>query len=134
MKKFLCLLLAIVAFPCSVHAEDAVGFLARLKTTPEEFFMLMKNSWASKGWVILGGDHSTSTAKFYDTLMLMQMALNRGEIAEMILPDFAAEYLVKVNDKYTPSCISSSGSMNLCFGFMKENAALRDKWDNALIS
>lgn len=139
MRKAVCVALALVLLSVSVSCayaddnnDDYVGFLARLKTTPEEFFMLMKNSWAEKGWVILGGDHSSSKAKFYDSLMLMQMALNRGEIEEMILPDFVAEYLLKVNENYSPSCISSSGRMSLCFGFMKDNKSLLEKWNYAL--
>ncbi len=113
--------------------DDCVGFLTRLKTTPEEFFMLMKKAWATNGWAIVG-DHSESKPKFYDSLMLMQMALNAGEIDEMILPDFVAEYLIKINKEYSPCCISDSGPMSLCFGFLKENFQLRDKWNTALIS
>ncbi len=139
MKRLACLILilGLVVSSCTFAnalTEDYVGFLTRLKTSPEEFFMLMKSSWATKGWVILGGDHSTSKAKFYDSLMLMQMALNRGEIDEMILPDFVAEYLLRVDNSYEPSCISSSGIMNLCFGFMKDNRSLLNKWNAALIS
>ena len=135
MKKFLCLVLALfLGVNPALGADDYVGFLTRLKTTPEEFFMLMKTAWATKGWVIEGGDHSSSKAKFYDSLMLMQMALNAGEIDEMILPDFAAEYLLKIDKRYAPSCISNSGVMSLCFGFMKENQALKNKWDFALNS
>ena len=135
MRKGLCAVLVLVlSLSICAHAEepDTVGFLSRLRTTPEEFFMLMKNSWATKGWVILGGDHSTSKAKFYDSLSIMQMALSRGEIDEMILPDFVAEYLMKVNANYTPSCVSNSGKMSLCFGFMKDNRELLSKWNSAL--
>ena len=136
MKKFLCIALTLmILLTGSAFADDDyVGFLTRLETTPEEFFMLMKNSWATKGWAILGGDHSTSKAKFFDTLMLMQMALDRGDIDEMILPDFVAEYLLKINKNYAPSCISNSGNMNLCFGFMKEKRELLNKWNNVLTS
>ena len=133
MKKFLCLILALfLSVNAAFAADDYVGFLTRLKTTPEEFFMLMKTAWATKGWVIEGNDHSTSKARFYDSLMLMQMALNAGEINEMILPDFVAEYLQKIDKRYAPSCVSNSGTMNLCFGFMKENKDLANKWNSAL--
>ena len=139
MKKFLCsLMLLSVLFTGICFADDNendyVGFLTRLKTTPEEFFMLMKNSWATKGWAILGGDHTTSKAKFFDDLMTMQMSLSRGDIDEMILPDFVAEYLLKVNKDYSPCCISNSGNMNLCFGFMKDNRQLLNNWNRALVS
>ena len=130
MKKILCVVLVLGLASCSW--ADEVGFLARLKTTPEEFFMLMKNSWATKGWVILGGDHSSSKARFYDSLPQMQMGMGRGEIDEMILPDFVAEYMLKVNPGYAPSCISSSGRMSLCFGFLKSSRPLADKWNSAL--
>lgn len=136
MKKFLLLisLFFVVNTAFAASNDDYVGFLTRLKTTPEEFFMLMKTTWATKGWVIEGNDHSTSKAKFYDSLMLMQMALNAGEINEMVLPDFVAEYLLKIDKRYAPSCISNSGTMNLCFGFLKDNRALADKWNFALRS
>ena len=133
MKKILCICLILGLCSC-VHAEeiDAVGFLARLRTTPEKFFMLMKSSWATEGWVIEGGDHTNSTPKFYDSLVRMQMAMNRGEINEMILPDFVADYLMRVSKSYARSCVSSSGKMGLCFGFTKDNKALADQWNNAL--
>ncbi|MBR1486213.1 MAG: transporter substrate-binding domain-containing protein [Synergistaceae bacterium] len=118
----------------AANNDDYVGFLTRLKTTPEEFFMLMKTAWSTTGWVIEGGDHSTSKARFYDSLIMMQMALNAGEINEMILPDFVAEHLLKLDKRYAPSCISNSGPMNLCFGFLKENQALANKWNFALNS
>ena len=114
--------------------DDYVGFLTRLRTTPDEFFMLMRNSWATRGWAILGGDHTSSKARFYDSLSQMQMALSRGDIDEMILPDFVAEYLLKVNSSYTPCCMSNSGTMSLCFGFMKGSSNLRDRWNYALRS
>ena len=135
MRRIICcFLLFILTSTALAEENDYVGFLTRLKTTPEEFFMMMKNSWATRGWVILGGDHTTSKAKFYDTLMLMQMSLNRGDIDEMILPDFTAEYLMNTNSDYEPCCISNSDRMNLCFGFLKENRELLNKWNRALIS
>ena len=119
---------------CAFADDDYVGFLTRLRTTPAEFLELMRSSWAAQGWAILGGDHTTSKAKFYDSLSLMQMALSRGDIDEMILPDFVAEYLMKVNKFYTPCCISNSGRMSLCFGFMKNRKKLADLWNTALRS
>ena len=133
MKRIiLCLCLVLGLVSCALADDDTVGFLTRLKTTPQEFFNLMKTSWATQGWTIVGGDHSTSKAKFFDSLSLMQMALNRGDIDEMILPDFVANYLMKFSSSYEPSCMSSSGQMSLCFGFMKGNELLAAKWNYAL--
>ena len=45
MKKFFCVvLLWLLAVNATFAADDYVGFLTRLKTTPEEFFMLMKKT------------------------------------------------------------------------------------------
>ena len=140
MKKILCVIALTLILSVSAYAEDEnkpieIGFLTRLKTTEEEFFRLILNSWSTRGWAILGGDHSTGTAKFYDSLTLMQMALSKREIEEMVLPDFVAEYLLRVNKEvYEHSCISNSGKMALCFGFMGNNRELAVKWDNALNS
>ena len=142
MKKILCAIMALmILFGCS-WAEEAqenepieIGFLTRLKTTEAEFFRLMLSSWATKGWAILGGDHSIDSARFYDSLTLMQMALSKREIEEMVLPDFVAEYILKVNKGvYEPCCISNSGTMALCFGFMGDNRELAQKWNEALNS
>ena len=133
MKRIILCLCLILGLASGAWADDdTVGFLTRLKTTPDEFFTLMKTSWATQGWTIVGGDHSTSKAKFFDSLMLMQMALNRGDIGEMILPDFVADYLLKFSSSYEVSCMSSSGRMGLCFGFMKGNELLAAKWNYAL--
>ena len=146
MKKILCVIAFVLMLSVSVFAEEQnaqneqsepieIGFLTRLKTTEEEFFRMILNSWSTRGWAILGGDHSTATAKFYDSLVLMQMALSKNEIEEMILPDFVAEYLLKINKEvYEPSCISNSGTMALCFGFMGDNRELAQKWNDALNS
>lgn len=138
MKKFLALiiilLLACPLFAAEPEEDLEVGFLTRLKTNPDEFYKIVKESWTTKGWAILGGNHSLSTAKFYDSLSAMQLALDRNDIEEMILPDFVAEYLIRTNSKYTVSCMSRADTMSLCFGFMRDNKSLLDKWNSALRS
>ena len=133
MKKIFCALtIAAMLGGTAYSDDDYVGMLTRLRTSPEEFFMLMRNSWATKGWAILGGDHTSSKARFYDSLPQMMMALSRGDIDEMILPDFVAEYLLKTTPNYTPCCMSNSGQMTLCFGFMKSRQHLLTRWNTAL--
>ena len=140
MKKFflaICiftLLFVNSSFAAETPEQDIlyVGFLNRLMTTEEEFYGIIKNSWSTKGWSILGGNHDVDAARFYDSLISMQMALNSGEIDEMILPDFVSEYLMKTNSNYTPSCISNSGTMGLCFGFMSDRKDLAQRWNEAL--
>ncbi|MBQ3457277.1 MAG: transporter substrate-binding domain-containing protein, partial [Synergistaceae bacterium] len=135
MKKiFFALIIAAMFFGTAYADDDYVGLLARLRTTPEEYFNLMRNTWATQGWSILGNDHTTSKARFYDSLPQMLMALSRGDINEMILPDFVAEYLMKINPSYVPCCVSNSGQMTLCFGFMKNRQHLLARWNQAILS
>lgn len=135
MRRILfAVMIALIFTGCAYADDDYVGFLTRLRTTPDEFFNLMRNTWATKGWSILGNDHTTSKARFYDSLPQMMMALSRGDIDEMILPDFVAEYLMKINPSYVPCCVSNSGQMTLCFGFMKSRRHLLDRWNAAITS
>ena len=135
MRKILfALMIALLVAGCAFAEDDYVGFLTRLRTTPDEFLALMRNTWATQGWSILGNDHTTSKARFYDSLPQMQMALSRGDIDEMILPDFVAEYLMKINPSYVPCCISNSGQMTLCFGFMNNRRNLLERWNTAITS
>ena len=135
MRKFLAFIIVILLVSpvfAEVTEDLEVGFLTRLRTNPDEFYKIVKDSWTTKGWAILGGNHSLSTAKFYDSLTAMQLALDRGDIEEMILPDFVAEYLLKTNARYTVSCMSRADNMSLCFGFLKERGELARKWNAVL--
>ena len=133
-KLFFALMIVAMLSGIAFADDDYVGFLTRLRTTPEEFLTLMRNTWATQGWSILGDDHTKSKARFYDSLTQMQMALSREDIDEMILPDFVAEYLMKINPNYVPCCISNSGQMTLCFGFMNSRRNLLARWNSAIIS
>ena len=136
MKKalFLCVLVSVLCASCAWCSEDnlRLGFLARLRTNEDEFYRIIKESWGTQGWSVLGGNHDTASAYFYDSLNIMIMALRAGQLDEIILPDFTAEYLMRTDKTYSACCVSNSGRMGLCFGFMEDNGALADMWNSAL--
>ena len=136
MKRalFLCVLVSVLGCSCALGSEEnlRLGFLARLRTNEDEFYRIIKESWQTQGWSVLGGNHDTASAYFYDSLNVMIMALRAGQLDEIILPDFTAEYLMRTDKTYRACCVSNSGRMGLCFGFMEDNGALADMWNSAL--
>ncbi len=103
-----------------------LGLLSKLNSTEEEFSEIWRKNFAPNDEAL------DITVKFYDTLTSMQMALNAGEIREMVLPDFAAEYLMNQNDDYESFLVLRSKGSGLAFGFREDGGELRDKFNEAL--
>ncbi len=130
MKKLLCALLAVLlAAGCASALEKRViklGLLSKLNITEEEFSEAWKKTYAPKNELL------EVNVKFYDSLTAMQMAMNAGEINEMVLPEASAEYILNVNPELESTLILRSKGMGLAFGFRADNTALRDKFSSAL--
>ena len=76
MKKILCVIAFVLMLSVSVFAEEQnaqneqsepieIGFLTRLKTTEEEFFRMILNSWSTRGWAILGQEQQSFMTHLY---------------------------------------------------------------------
>ena len=130
MKKFLCLILILVSFSSSAFALEKrvikLGLLSKLNSSEEEFLETWKKTFAPKN------ENLEIIVKFYDTLNTMQMALNAGEIHEMILPDVVAEYIMNTSKEYVSRLVLRSKGMGLAFGFRNDSKELRDKFNEAL--
>ena len=131
MKKFLCAVMVLVLTAgVSLAAMEKrilrLGLLSKLNTTEEEFSEIWRDTFAP------GNEALDIRVNFYDTLTSMQMALNAGEIKEMVLPDFAAEYLMKQNDSYETFLVLKSKGNGLAFGFREDSKELREKFNEAL--
>ncbi|MBQ9433061.1 MAG: transporter substrate-binding domain-containing protein [Synergistaceae bacterium] len=137
MKKVLCALAAVAlvascAF-AAVFMTPRVGFLTRLNTSETEFAQIIQNANSTTGWHLLSNRHELYGVKFFDSLMTMQMALNRGEIDEIALPEVVAEYLLKANPDFDACCaVRTRNPMALVFGFSKDNVVLASKFNRAL--
>ena len=137
MKKVFCALMMVMILGCCAYAYDSsvprIGFLSRLNTSEEEFTRIIQNSQRTGSWRSLSNRHELYGVKFYDSLTAMRMALDRGEIDELALPEIAAEYVAASDPRIDVCCISrTKASMGLALGFLKENAVLAEKFNAAL--
>ena len=131
MRKFLCSLLS-VCLVCGCAAADVkVGFLTKLNITEDEYKALVMDERKTVGWNLLSSKHEGGEAfVFYDSLMLMQMALNAGEIDEAALPKAVAEYVLNTTPGFTVASVEQVRPVALVFGF--RDAKLRDRFNEAL--
>ena len=117
----------------SVVMTARIGFLTRLNTSEEEFSRIIQDSTRTTGWNLLSNRHELYGVKFYDSLNQMMMALDKGEIDEVALPEVVAEYITETNPSYEICCMALTRvPMSLAFGFRKDNAELLWKFDRAI--
>ncbi len=117
----------------AVILTPRVGFLTRLNTSETEFARIIQNAESTTRWHLLSNRHELYGVKFFDSLMTMQMALNRGDIDEIALPEIVAEYLLNANPDFEACCfVRTMNPMALAFGFKKNNAVLASKFNRAL--
>ena len=123
---------------CSFAADTVkVGVLSKLNMTPEEFKALVADALASGETKMfsLVGKKPEVTFVFYDSLVTLQMALNKGEVDEIALPESVAEYMLNTNSDYEIASITRSEPTFLSFGFRKsDDPEMRDKFNDALLS
>ena len=130
MKKFLCVILVLLfaaGYASSLERHVLrLGLLSKLNTTEEEFSEAWQKNFAPKNGSL------QVVVKFYDTLTSMQMALNAGDVHNIVLPEAVANYVLNVNKQVESSLVLPSLGMGLAFGFRDDSAALRDRFNEAL--
>lgn len=81
MKKFLCAFLLIALFSGSACADVNVGLLTQLNMSQAEFQTYMDAALSSGLWTMFtAGEKEPAIFVFYDSMIAMQMALNKGEV------------------------------------------------------
>ncbi len=139
IKKLLCAVLAVTLMTGCVYASDTikVGELSKLNITPEDFQKMMLGIPTSKFQefrkVSAPGGRSY---RFYDSLMTMLMALNRGEVDEINLPKDVANYVVKNNEAYEIAAITVTNPHYLAAGFKEDEKGqeLKSVFNDAIIT
>ena len=123
MKKFFLAVLTVVLMAgCAWAADDVlrIGNLTKLNITPEEY-QRAANSALSEGLTQEFRKQAVQkerSFKFYDSLMTMLLALNKGEIDEMSLPKDVADYVLKNATSLEIGAIARlSINIGLAFGF-----------------
>lgn len=126
-------MLAVSCAFASVIMTPRVGFLSRLNTSEEEFGRVIQDSQRTTGWNLLSNRHELYGVKFFDSLLMMQMALQRADIDEIALPEIVAEYVLKANPEFEVCCLGlTRNPMALSFGVRKDDRVLVEKLNRAL--
>ena len=146
-KKLGIIVLILSLLACSVFAgelrelsvlapERKIGMLALLNTTEKEFQEESRRSINDTFFTV--SERYGIIPVFYDSLTAMQMALNAGDVDEIVLPEAVAEYVMNVNDNYKIASIIrflKEQPLMLAFGFRKDDEfTLRNKFNEALLS
>lgn len=130
MRKIFCAALLVILLAVPSYSLErltiTLGLLDKLNSTEERFAEAWKASFAPHGELL------QVNVKFYSTLTAMQMALNAGEIAHMVLPEPSAQYLMNTAGGYDSVLVLRSKGMGLAFGFREDSKALRDEFNAAL--
>lgn len=134
MKKIFALsLLIVMLFAASASATVTVGRHSMLNFTESDMVKLMQESTHREFFV--GLDVTDIAIKFYDTLVLMQMALNKGDVQVLSLPQCVAEYMLNNNNNYAIKGIDwwfISSACTLNFAFLEDNKTLQKRFNDAL--
>lgn len=122
MKKFLCSLIPVLIF-ASVSCADIIGTLSSNTAMNVKAGLLA---------ALFDKDFKAedTSIKPYDTAVLMQMALGKGEIDAFAAPDFVGEYMLRANPGYKMrGFLISQKPIALAFGFLEEKKELRDRFN-----
>ena len=137
MKKLLVLILVLVFASSAFAASETVnvGLLTELNITEAEFNAYMDAALKAGLWTVFTEDESSRTANFvfYDTLVALQLGLNKGQVDEIDVPEVVGRYILTANDNCKIAAMSlMSNPVMLALGFKDNKAELRDKVNAAL--
>ncbi|MBR0221764.1 MAG: transporter substrate-binding domain-containing protein [Synergistaceae bacterium] len=135
MKKFLLLILVLLLSVEAAYAHGT-GFLTKLNITEDEYGKMLIEERKNVGWQLLREKRGSeeSSFKFYDSLVEMELGLQRGDIDDIIAPSVVAEYILNVNKAFAFGSVEKVRPVSLACGFNERDTDLRDKFNQALIS
>ena len=138
-KKILCSLIFVLLVTSCAYAE-VIGTLNRSNVNiPEN--LTVEEVMYTKGYkdallaTVFDKDFKTegTSMKFYDSVSLMQLALNKGDIDVFTAPEFVGEYMLRTNPEYIlRGLMIGKVSMALALGFLEEKKELCDKFSKAI--
>lgn len=139
MRKILSALVIFTLLAGIASADPVkVGTLSKLNMSQEEYSELITNGRKAGTWGFFSSEsaHKDIDFKFYDSFQAMQLALNAGEIDEVMLPEVVAEYVMNVTGQYKIAAISKTKPAYLAFGFRLDDSgkALAEKFNDAILA
>lgn len=144
MKKLLVLILVLVFASSAFAASETVnvGLLTELNITEAEFNAYMDAALKAGLWTLFTeeeendteeDDSKTANFVFFDTLVALQLGLNKGQVDEIDVPEVVGRYILTANDNCKIAAMSlMSNPLMLALGFKDTKAELRDKVNAAL--
>lgn len=134
MRKIFALSLIFLAFfAVSASAEVIVGRHSMLNFTEEQMLQSMKDGLGERFYV--GFDMDSIALKYYDSLALMQLALDRGEINVMSVPFPVGQFVLNSNSDYVLKGLDwwfTSSACTFNCAFLEKNSALSERFNEAL--
>ena len=139
MKKFLATICAaaLLMVGCGgekiedkqLSAEFRLGIVTRLNTNEEKFGSVLDE--VAEKFGVKGTKH---LPKFYDSLKLMQLGIESGEVEAISTYKSVADYLVVNNSKFeiTPNEALNKLSDSFCFAVRKDDTQLKADLDKAI--
>ncbi|MBQ6774247.1 MAG: transporter substrate-binding domain-containing protein [Synergistaceae bacterium] len=137
MKKFFALIVTLLVLSsCSCSFGEVVGSLSKpgadsgnaiesVKPLQERYVLA---ELADEG--LKSGNVSM---KFYDSLTILQLALNKGDIGAFTSPEFVGEYMLRSNPDYKiRGFVVLKLPVALAFGFLEEKKELRDRFSKVI--
>lgn len=140
MKKAICILIFVMIFAGSAFAAGhKLGIISHVNTTEAEYYALNNKHRANSSVRFFSCLHTADELPsfvFYDSFITMLLALDAGDVDEIVIPEAVAEYLIKTSGgKYFETCVVRSMPVSYSFGFRKSDGAeLKTKFDEALLS
>ncbi len=139
MKKIFLSVLFAVIFAAGAYAE-VIGTLNRSNADiPEN--LTIEGVMYTQGYkdsllaYVMDGKFKPegTSMKFYDSVTLMQLALNKGDIDVFTAPEFVGEYMLRANPEYIlRGFMVGKNPIALAFGFLEENRELCDRFSKAV--
>ena len=111
--------------------EQKIGMIIHLNATENKMTEIYNNITKNANINL-----DKFTTKYYDSLKLMQMGIDSGDVNIISVYNCVADYLIATNDKYErvkefdPVAFSDS----FCFAVRKEDTALKNEFDGAIDS
>ena len=136
MKKLLCAFLFVCMLASMAAAAHKVGVITNLNMTQEDFQKFIEERQRTGETQIFSASTKEAPVfSFFDTFNAMQMALDAGNIDEMLMPEAVAEYVINMTGRYKIACIVKTTPITLNLGFRADDdPALRNKFNEAIMS
>ena len=134
-KSVISVILAVMVSASCAYGEVAGMLMLFDNDTPEEYATNVIR--ASKKTSFIGVNIGTLELKHYDSLSTMILALEKGEIDYLDLPQFVGNYVLENNSEFVIKGASWEYKMiadTLNFGFLEKNAELMKKFNEAIAS